>query len=301
MTDFFAASYQGPAFELFGTSHFAALVALVLLNLFLLQFKNASDGTKSAIRWMLALILLVNEIAWHYWNYISWHMDNPNDAATASCAVYWFGLGALMLITKNYRIYEFMYFMGIAGAIQALATPGIGIYGFPHFVFFQYFLSHGLIITSAIYMTVVEGFRPTWKSILRVAIWMNIYVLIIYFINSAIGSNYLMINYKPNTPSLLDLLPEWPIYILYMEVLGVISILLALSSICGERRTQQIPFKSRQRLTPGKYFKVNAICLKNTPMKQAYLCFESDEFHLRQVQRAEYVCTLQQRHRVSKQ
>jgi len=225
MTDFFAANYQGSSFELFGTSHFAALVALVLLNLFLLRFKNASDGTKSAIRWMLALILLVNEIAWHYWNYINglWTIQTMLPLNLCSVLVW---VGALMLVTKNYHIYEFMYFMGIAGAIQALATPGIGIYGFPHFVFFQYFLSHGLIITSAIYMTVVEGFRPTWKSILRVAIWMNIYVLIIYFINSAIGSNYLMINYKPSTPSLLDLLPEWPIYILYMEVLGVISILL---------------------------------------------------------------------------
>ena len=59
-----------------------------------------------------------------------------------------------------------------------------------------------------------------------VAIWMNIYVVIVYFINSAIGSNYLMINFKPNTPSILDLLPPWPIYILYMEIIGVITILL---------------------------------------------------------------------------
>lgn len=225
MTDFFAANYQGPAFELFGTTHFAALGALVLLNLFLLFSKNASDGTKSAIRWMLALILLVNEIAWHYWNYVfgKWTIQTMLPLHLCSALVW---LGALMLITKNYRIYEFMYFMGIAGAIQALATPGIGIYGFPHFVFFQYFLSHGLIITSAIYMTVVEGFRPTWKSILRVAIWMNVYALIVFFINIAIDSNYLMINYKPDTPSLLDRLPEWPTYILYMELIGVISILL---------------------------------------------------------------------------
>jgi hypothetical integral membrane protein (TIGR02206 family) len=119
-----------------------------------------------------------------------------------------------------------MYFMGIAGAIQALATPGLGMYGFPHFMFFQYFLSHGLIITSAIYMTVVEGFRPTWKSIPRIFIWMNLYALVVYFINLAIGSNYLLINTKPETPSLLDLLPDWPVYILYMELIGVIAVLL---------------------------------------------------------------------------
>ena len=225
MTDLFAANYQGPAFELFGTAHFAALGALVILNLFLLSSKNASDGTKSAIRWMLALILLVNEVAWHYWNYVfgKWTIQTMLPLHLCSLLVW---TGVFMLVTKNYRVYEFMYFMGIGGAIQALATPGLGIYGFPHFVFFQYFLSHGLIITSAIYMTVIEGFRPTWKSILRVAIWMNIYVVIVYFINSAIGSNYLMINYKPDTPSLLDLLPEWPIYILYMELIGVITVLL---------------------------------------------------------------------------
>ena len=72
-----------------------------------------------------------------------------------------------MLIFKNYTIYEFAYFMGIGGAIQALMTPDIGIYGFPHFRFFQTFISHGLLVTSAIYLTIVEGMRPTWKSLLQ--------------------------------------------------------------------------------------------------------------------------------------
>jgi hypothetical integral membrane protein (TIGR02206 family) len=225
MTDLFAGNYQGPAFELFGTAHLAALGALVLLNLLLLRFKNTGDGTKSAVRWLLALILLINEMAWHYWNYQTgrWTIQTMLPLQLCSLLV-WFG--ALMLILKSYRIYEFMYFIGIAGAIQALVTPDLGIYGFPHFRFFQTFLSHGLIVTSAIYMTVVEGFRPTWKSILRVTLWTNIYALIIYFVNAAIGSNYLMLNYKPDVPSLLDLLPPWPISILSMELIGVISILL---------------------------------------------------------------------------
>lgn len=225
MIDFFAADYQGPAFELFGVTHLVALGALSLLNWFLIRFRKASEGARATVRWLLAFILVGNEVAWHYWTYSigQWTIQTMLPLHLCSLLVW---TGAFMLVTKNYRVYEFMYFMGIAGAIQALATPGIGMYGFPHFFFFQYFLSHGLIVTSAIYMTVVEGFRPTLKSILHVFIWMNIYVLVVYFINLAIGSNYLMINYKPNTPSLLDLLPEWPIYILYMELIGVISILL---------------------------------------------------------------------------
>jgi len=164
-----------------------------------------------------------------------WQVDDPNHAAAAVVQCAGLGLqlcsvlvwvGALMLVTKNYRIYEFMYLMGIGGAIQALATPDLGIYGFPHFRFFQTFISHGLIVTSAIYMTVAEGYRPTWKSIWRVALWMNIYLIPIYFLNNAIGSNYLMINHKPETASLLDLLPAWPIYILYMEAIGLVTVLI---------------------------------------------------------------------------
>ena len=58
---------------------------------------------------------------------------------------------------------------------------------------------------------------------------MNVYALAIYFVNISIGSNYLMINGKPELPSLLDLLPPWPIYILYMEAIGVVIFLLLYS------------------------------------------------------------------------
>ncbi len=225
MTEYFAAHYVGPAFEFLGTAHLVALGALILLNLLLLTFKNASYQTKTGVRWILALILWGNEIAFHYWNYRvgMWTIQTMLPLHLCSVLVW---AGAWMLVTKSYRNYEFMYFMGIAGAIQALVTPDLGIYGFPHFRFFQTFISHGLIVTSAIYMTVVEGFRPTWKSMLRVFIWMNVYAVIVYFINTAIGSNYLMINHKPELPSLIDLLPPWPIYILYLEAIGIISMLL---------------------------------------------------------------------------
>lgn len=225
MDQFFAGDYPGPAFQFLGTAHLVALGMIVLLNLYLLRFKYATDSTKSTIRWVLALILWANEFGWHYWNYSvgRWTIQTMLPLHACSLLVW---LGGLMLVTKKLSIYEFMYFMGIGGAIQALMTPDLGIYGFPHFRFFQTFLSHGLIVTSAVYMTAVEGFRPTWKSILRVAIWMNLYMIPIYFLNDAIGSNYLFINHKPETASLLDALPEWPIYILYMEGLGVVTFLL---------------------------------------------------------------------------
>jgi hypothetical integral membrane protein (TIGR02206 family) len=87
-------------------------------------------------------------------------------------------------------------------------------------------LSHGTIITSAIYMTAVEGFRPTQRSLVRVLVGANLYMVAVGLVNWAIGSNYLFIAHKPATASLLDMLPAWPWYILYIEALGVVCCLL---------------------------------------------------------------------------
>ncbi|MBI5295976.1 MAG: TIGR02206 family membrane protein [Chloroflexi bacterium] len=225
MGQFFTGDYQGAAFALFDPAHLAVLLAVVLLNVLLLRFKGADERTRHAIRWTMAIILWVNEFAWHAWNYAvgRWTIQTMLPLHLCSVLVW---VGALMLVTKNYRIYEFAYLLGISGALQALLTPDLGIYGFPHFRFFQTFISHGLIVTAAIYMTTVEGFRPTWKSLGRVALWANVYMVIVFFINRAIGSNYLMVNGRPATPSLLDLLPDWPVYILYMEAIGLVCFLL---------------------------------------------------------------------------
>ena len=222
---YFAGDYPGPAFEFLGAAHLIAIAVIVALNFWLTRFNNASEQTKTRIRWTLAIILWTNEIAWHVWNAAvgTWTIQTMLPLHLCSVLVW---IGAFMLVTKNQTIYEFAYFMGIAGAFQAVMTPDLGIYGFPHFRFFQTFLSHGLIITAAIYMTVVEGFRPTWKSVLRVAIGINIYMVIVFLINTAIGSNYLFVNGKPPTASLLDILPAWPVYLIYVEVIGIVCCLL---------------------------------------------------------------------------
>lgn len=225
MNDFFALDYTGVPFQLFGLAHLGALTAVLLLNLLLARLRKADERTRRIVRWSMAVVLWVNEIGWHLWNAATgqWTIQTMLPLHICSLLVW---LGGVMLVTKSYAIYEFAYFMGIGGALQALLTPDLGIYGFPHYRFFQTFISHGLIVTSAVYMTVVEGFRPTWKSLLRVAFWINVYMGVVFVINSAIGSNYLYINHKPPTASLLDLLPPWPWYILWMEAIGLLTVLI---------------------------------------------------------------------------
>lgn len=225
MNQFFIDNYNGTPFLMFGWAHLGALAVIVLLNLFLLRCKGASEQTRRKIRIGMAAILWVNESSYHLWNiyYGLWNVQEHLPLHVCSVLIW---LAGFMLIFKNYTIYEFAFFMGIGGAIQALLTPDIGIYGFPHFRFFQTFISHGLLVTAAVFMTVVEGFRPTWKSMLRVLVVMNLYMVAIFFFNQLIGSNFLYVAHKPVGPTLLDVLPAWPWYLLYIEAIGLAICLL---------------------------------------------------------------------------
>jgi hypothetical integral membrane protein (TIGR02206 family) len=222
---YLSGNYHGAPFVLFGTAHIVTLIIVALFVFGLTLFKGASGQLRKRVRWTMGIVLILNEIAFHIWNIAigTWTIQTMLPLQLCNVLVW---LGAYMLFTKNYTIYEFIYLLGITGPLQAILTPDAGPYGFPHFRYFQPFISHGLLVAAGVYMTVVEGYRPTWKSLLRVFVITNLYVIFIYFVNSAIGSNYLMINYKPDVPSLLTLLPPWPWYIAWMEGIAVALVLL---------------------------------------------------------------------------
>ena len=226
ITPYLIADYLGDPFQLYDLFHLAALGSILLVILSIVfSRKKFSRKNKENLRDTMAAILIFNEISWHLWAYFydNWTLQKMLPLHICSILVW---LSALMLIRKSYKFYEFAYFLGIGGALQALLTPDTGIYGFPHFRFFHTFISHGFIIIAAIYMTVVEKMRPTWKSLLRIFVITNIYMVVVYGINTLIGSNYLYLNHKPPTASLLDLLPDWPVYLLYMEALGIATCLI---------------------------------------------------------------------------
>lgn len=226
MDQFFTKEFDGGPFVLFSTQHLIAIALIALVNLTILYIsRQPNQDLKDRFkRWFpktLAILLLVNESLWHIWNLVTGQWTIQTMLPLHLCSVFVF-LSAYMLLSKNYRVYEFAYFLGIGGAIQPILTPDLGIYAFPHFRYYQVFLSHGGIVTAALYMTLIEGYRPTWSSLGKTILYMNIYMVIVGAINALIGSNYLFIAHKPETASLIDVLGPWPWYILVLEGIGLV-------------------------------------------------------------------------------
>ena len=183
--------------------------------------KTNSEKVKTIFCYIVSALLLLQEISFNIWNiYVGrWSIGHTLPFHLCGMAII---LSPIMLLKKNYLLYEIIYFWGFGGAVQALITPNTS-FGFPHYRFFQYFLSHGLIIIGCVYMTFIYGFRPRLKSIWKTFILTNIYLVFIAIFNLLVNGNYLFICQKPETPSLIDYLGPWPWYILGLEVVAIIS------------------------------------------------------------------------------
>jgi hypothetical integral membrane protein (TIGR02206 family) len=220
MPNFLALDFVGAPFELFSSVHLIAILAIAILNAFFIFRRQSFDEkARRATRYTMAAVLVANEISWHVWHIMINQWTIQEMLPLHLCSVLVWG-GAYMLVKKHTGIYEFAFLLGIPGALQAVLTPDLGIYNFPHFRYFQTFISHGLIITSALYMTFVEGMRPYPRSIRNLFVYGNLYMFAVSLVNWAIGSNYLFTAHKPITASLLDVLPAWPWYLIFVELLA---------------------------------------------------------------------------------
>lgn len=234
-----ASSPEG--FVAFSASHRIALAlfALAVLLLYLLRRPLRSQGRSLAGRFMLAALLLGCELSLNIW-YVaqgSFRMKDTLPLELCSISLY---LCILMLIFRSYAVFQIAYFTGIGGALQALLTPVL-YYPFPHFRFIVFFLSHALIILSALYMTWVEGMRPTWRSIWMTMGFLNVLLVVVSIVNALTGGNYMFVARKPASASLLDLLGPYPWYLLSLEAVALLLfVLLYLPfAVADQRRKRQ--------------------------------------------------------------
>jgi hypothetical integral membrane protein (TIGR02206 family) len=131
------------------------------------------------------------------------------------------GFSAYLMVAAYFSrkqwLYELCLFYGIAGASQALITPQY-IQGVYWFNVVDYWVGHGLLFFSGIFLSGVFNMKPRKDAWWKAAIILNLIAIPISLINWAIDANYLFLCAKPkvNNPLLFG---DWPLYILGFEVL----------------------------------------------------------------------------------
>jgi len=227
-------------FVTFGAQHLVA-AAIVLggaTGLVVAVRASGSARLDRVMRWVLAAGCLAYESYEILWPPLAglapWQECLPLHLCDLSLL-----LAPVVLLRGDRRCFELFYFWGIGGALQSIATPTL-FYGFPARHCVTFFLSHWLIITSALYATVMMRLRPTPWSIPRVWLITLVYGLFMLPVNYTLGTNFLYVTHKPLTISLLDCLGPWPWYLLTLQpVIGVVIFLCYLPFFVHDRRSRK--------------------------------------------------------------
>lgn len=222
MKQFFSANYKGASFTMGSVLHIKTLLFILVVNIIIFVYLkwNNNPKTNKKFRFGLAIILLIGEVA-----LILWYIATEQFSIAYSLPLHLCRLAAIlaavMLITNNKQLYQIVYYLGLGAAVPALISPDISGYNFPHFTFFKFFINHSGIVTAVIYMTLIEGYRPQFKSIIKTIIGLNLYAGVMMLFNSLIGGDYLYLRAKPPSPSIMDYLGDWPWYIINLELIAV--------------------------------------------------------------------------------
>ena len=194
-------------------------VTLFFIVVFLLLGWWANPHYREKLAKFIGVVLIFRTIGVHfYWNYLEiWNIESSLPLHLCGLSAI---LSGLVLFWRKQLAYECLYYWGLPGAFHSLLTPEFTI-GTDGFLFYEYYLSHGGIILSTIYLTWLLGMRPRRDSWWKVFFWSQFLVPIIGFVNWILNANYMYLCLKPiaKNPFLVG---DWPWYFLGIEFAAII-------------------------------------------------------------------------------
>lgn len=131
-------------------------------------------------------------------------------------------LAGVLLFKRTQFIYECLFYWGLAGAFQSLLTPEFTLGKSDSVIYVDYFISHGGIIFSALFLTIILKMRPREYSWFKVFLFSQILIPIIGTINWLLESNYMYLCQKPIVDNPL-IVGDWPYYILFVNLIALVN------------------------------------------------------------------------------
>ena len=223
---------------LLATEHVAALfvIAVTTVGLVVAARKRPGEWLK-----VLAVVLVVDEVSW--WVYLLFG-GVPGSRFAQSLPLQLCDVAILItaaaLWTRNRLAVEVSYFWGLAGTIQALFTPDVPQH-FPSYPYFQYYIAHGGVVAASLILVVGMRLHPRPWAVVRVAGLTIAYAALVGITDAVTGANYMYLRSKPPSPTLLDVLGPWPVYIFSATLIAFVLFAIL-----------DAPFALRRALSSGQ-------------------------------------------------
>jgi hypothetical integral membrane protein (TIGR02206 family) len=227
---YWSSDFNDIAQKHFSPAHIISLIIIVFIIflIYILKNKLKDDKKEKISSSIIGAILILHQISLYYW-----YVDNNKLSLRESLPLYLCRLSLilciLMLFTKSHKIFDVVYFWGLGGATIALLFHDTSLFNFPHYIFIQFFVSHGGILVSIFFMMFVHNYSPSLTSLKRTFNWTFIFFIITIPTNYLINSNYSYLRCKPNFPLLSQISNNPFVYVsLFIAAINLLFLLLYL-------------------------------------------------------------------------
>ena len=202
-------------FQTFSGQHFALIAFFVVVFVALVVY-GRKRGDDERFRRRFAVLMLVVCIPLQFLQLL------PNDFTLGTslplqyCDLAWM-VAVVALWTRAWWAVALTFFWALTLTVQAILTPSLG-QQFPDPRFFMYWGMHFLSVWAAGWLAATGG-GPTWRGYRLAVVVTAAWAGVVMVFNEATGTNYGYLNRKPPGASLLDVMPDWPFYVLIVIVL----------------------------------------------------------------------------------
>lgn len=205
------------SYEWFRNTLFCTLFILTILFV----GKVAAQNNKKPILKFFAIILIITTLLEHSRNVINGYWSISENLPLHLCGISGLIACFILFIKKKNVLFEFLFYAGIIGGIQAILTPQINNFDESNFEYIDYYFSHAAIIIVPIYMYKYLNYKLSRYSWIKVLLPLNILLALIMPLNFQINSNYMYLAYPPGVDNPL-IIGDWPFYIIYWEFIILI-------------------------------------------------------------------------------
>ena len=208
-------------FVIFGLEHNLYLIGIFSIWLIILYIGKAilNEDQRRILVFFLIVVSIGQELIDDFlrWNAGIWII--AEDLPLHMCGISLF-TSVFAIYKKNQTAFELSYFLGLAGAFQAIITPDPNRFVLDVSTFWN-FLSHGIIILNVLWLIVIDNMRCRNGSFINTIIITNGCLFIISIVNTILGGNYWFLCEKPGGDSPF-IIGDWPLYLIGFEISGIL-------------------------------------------------------------------------------
>lgn len=212
-------------FEAFTYMHALPILGISLFCLMYLYFaRNKEKDQQFILGFYLSLLPFAAMVSRIVMEFYEGNFSLDDDLPLHLCRLASLVMPVFFLL-KNEVWLKRMYFIILAGCLQAVITPELSFYH-PHYSFWIYWIMHAVLIWLPVYVVAIMNVVPEWKDMKEAYAVTILYMFATLVINFALNSNYFYTRHKPPSASLLDHMGPWPWYLVSGAAIALVLFLL---------------------------------------------------------------------------